>query len=72
MCRVAIYDKNIYIDGGSSFVRAIKSIVSPDDHQGFIFRLTCSYPELTEDHVLTSAYVKIFGTDTKNAVNKNV
>ena len=23
--------------------------------QGCIFRLTCSYPELTEDHVLTSA-----------------
>ena len=27
--------------------------------QGCIFRLTCSYPELTKDHVLTSAYVKI-------------
>ena len=26
--------------------------------QGCIFRLTCSHPELTEDHVLTSAYVK--------------
>ena len=26
-----------------------------DDDQGCIFRLTCSHPELTEDHVLTSA-----------------
>ena len=40
--------------------------------QGCIFRLTCSYPELTEDHVLTSEYVKIFGTVTRNAVNKSV
>ena len=40
--------------------------------QGCIFRLTCSYPELTEDHVLTSAYVKIFRTVTRNAVNKCV
>ena len=40
--------------------------------QGFIFRLTCSYPELTEDHVLTSAYVKISRTVTRNAVNKSV
>ena len=42
------------------------------DHQGCIFRLTCSYPELTEDHVLTSEYVKIFRTVTRNAVNKSV
>ena len=28
---------------------------NPPCHQGCIFRLTCSYPELTEDHVLTSA-----------------
>ena len=40
--------------------------------QGCIFRLTCSHPELTEDHVLTSAYVKMFRTDTRNAVNKIV
>ena len=39
--------------------------------QGCIFRLTCSYPELTEDHVLTSAYVKIFRIVTRNAVNKS-
>ena len=41
-------------------------------NKGCIFRLTCSYPELTEDHVLTSAYVKIFRTVTRNAVNKSV
>ena len=40
--------------------------------QGCIFRLTCSHGELTEDHVLTSAYVKIFRTVTRNAVNKSV
>ena len=40
--------------------------------QGCIFRLTCSHPELTEDHLLTSAYVKIFRTVTRNAVNKSV
>ena len=40
--------------------------------QGCIFRVTCSYPELTEDHVLTSACVKIFRTVTRNAVNKSV
>merc|ERR1711963_725042 len=42
------------------------------DIQGCIFRLTCSHPELTEDHVVTSAYVKIFRTVTRNAVNKGV
>ena len=40
--------------------------------QGCIFRLTCSYPELTEDHVLTSAYVKFFRTVTRIAVNKSL
>ena len=49
-------------------VHACKSLC----HQGCIFRLTCSHPELTEDHVLTSAYVKIFRTATRNAVNKSV
>ena len=39
--------------------------------QGCIFRLMCSHPELTEDHVLTSAYVKIFRIVTRNAVNKS-
>ena len=40
--------------------------------QGCIFCLTCSYPELTKNHVLTSAFVEIFRTVTKNAVNKSV
>ena len=40
--------------------------------QGCIFPLTCSHRELTEDHVLTIAYVKIFRTVTRNAVNKSV
>ena len=40
--------------------------------QGCISCGTCSYPKLTEDHVLTSAYVKIFRTVTRNAVNKGV
>ena len=39
--------------------------------QGCISCGTCSYPELTEDHVLTSAYVKIFRIVTRNAVNKS-
>ena len=40
-----------------------------DGNQGCISCGTCSYPELTKDHVLTSAYVKIFRTVTRNAVN---
>ena len=40
-------------------------------NQGCISCGTCSYPELTEDHVLTSAYVKIFRIVTRNAVNKS-
>ena len=36
--------------------------------QGCIFCLTCSYLELTKDHVLTSAYVNIFRSVTRNAV----
>ena len=39
---------------------------------GVHFRLSCSHRELTKDHVLTSAYVKIFRTVTRNAVNKSV
>ena len=40
--------------------------------QGCISCGTCSYPKLTEDHVLTSAYVKIFKTVTRNSIDKNV
>ena len=43
-----------------------------DDDQGCISCGMCSYPELTKDHVLTSAYVNIFRTVTRNAVNKSV
>ena len=51
----------------------MKTIAMLDHNdQGCISCLTCSYPELTEDHVLTSAYVKIFRTVTRNAVNKSV
>ena len=39
---------------------------------GVHFRLMCSHRELTKDHVLTSAYVKIFRTVTRNAENKSV
>merc|ERR1712211_76327 len=43
------------------------------DHiQGCISCGPCSCPELTEDHVLPSAYVEIFRTVTRNAVNKSV
>ena len=41
------------------------------EKQGCISCGTCSYPELTEDHVLTSAYVKFFRIVTRNAVNKS-
>ena len=41
-------------------------------NQGCIFRLMCSYRRLTKDHVLTSAYVKIFRTVMRNAANKSV
>ena len=49
-----------------------KNTIRDGVSQGCIFRLTCSHPELTEDHVLTSAYVKFFRTVTRNAVNKSV
>ena len=38
-----------------------KNHVDDDDvDQWCTIRLTCSHPELTKDHVLTSAYVIIF------------
>ena len=40
--------------------------------QGCISCGMCSYPELTKDHSLTSAYVNIFRTVTRNAINKSV
>ena len=62
----------IYIEEIVSFCAII--YLNTNSLQGCIFRLTCSYPELTEDHVLTSAYthVKNFRTVTRNAVNKSV
>ena len=53
-------------------VRGYSKIGNNLYHQRCIFRLTCSHHELTKDHVLTSAYVKIFRTLTRNAVNKSV
>ena len=50
-CATESYDQGDV--NGSKF--RIKSLCW---EQGCIFRLTCSHPELTEDHVLTSAYVK--------------
>ena len=43
-----------------------------DAWQGCIIRLTCSHPEVTVDHVLTIAYVKIFRIVTSYDVNKSV
>ena len=49
-----------------------KKNLKPTHLQGCISCGMCSYPELNKDHVLTSAYVKIFRTVTRNAVNKSV
>ena len=57
--------------------QAIKTVLVGDEimmtcrMQGCISCGTCSYLELTEDHVLTSAYVKIVRIVTINAVNKS-
>ena len=51
---------------------AFDSVCKGPPLQGCISCGTCSYLELTEDHVLTSGYVKIFRTVTRNAVNKSV
>ena len=40
--------------------------------QWCINRVTCSHPELTQDHVLTSAYIRIFLTVATNGVNESV
>ena len=58
--------------GASHAVKILIDVMRQHRDQGCIFRLTCSHPELTEDHVLTSAYVKIFRTVTRNGVNKSV
>ena len=51
---------------GGSFLK-----LADDNKQGCISCEPCSCPELTEDHVLPSAYVEIFRTVTRNAVNKS-
>ena len=56
----------------SSYQFVLKLLIWLTGGQGCISCVTCSYPELTKDHVLTSAYVKIFRTVTRNAVNKSV
>ena len=54
-----------------TFIQESVFLDSSIEGQGCISCGTCSCPELTEDHVLTSAYVKIFRTVTRNAVNKS-
>ena len=51
---------------------AVKRTQRVYEAQGCISCGPCSCPELTEDHVLPSAYVEIFRTVTRNAVNKSV
>ena len=56
------------------FVLWIKfdNFVYYSERQGYINRGTCSQPELTSGHVLSSAYVIIFWAVATNAVNKSV
>ena len=54
------------------FLANKRSVLDVELSQGCISCLTCSFPEQTKDHVLTSAYVNIFRTVTRNAVNKSV
>ena len=50
---------------------ATTNVIKQPTGQGCIFRLTCTQSELTQNHVLTSAYVKFFRIVTRNAVNKS-
>ena len=61
---------HIFVNSSSSSW-APSSFFRHPHHQGCIFRLTCSYPEPTKDHLLISAYVKIFRTVTRNAVKNS-
>ena len=63
-------NQNSKIDNHGSWMSKIHWF--PMLAQGWISCGTCSYLELTEDHVLTSAYVKFFRTVTRSAVNKSV
>ena len=77
--RVNDHDDNIMITELSQMVMVVlfSKITSRNFYfasigeQGCISCGTCSYLELTEDDVLTSAYVKIFRIVTRNAVNKS-
>ena len=67
----ALLLQNIYTTKISLRRNNVWRIVSAKNgkpHQGCIFRLTYSYPELTKDHVLTSAYVEIFRTVTRKCL----
>ena len=68
---IKLMRQNLLTNSASCDLWIMMSITTFTNHQGCIFRLTCSYPELTKDHVLTSAYVKIFRTVTRNAVNNS-
>ena len=46
--------------------------VSTYDYRMINTRLESNHDTMTEDHVLTSANIKIFITLTRNAVNKSV
>ena len=54
------------------FAKSDFYVLAFSPQQGCINRGTCSHAELTLDHVLTSAYVIIFWTVARNAVNKSV
>ena len=71
--RVILFLKTFCFTNAVTAGNAYDGILGPGfSAAGCIFRLTCSHPELTEDHVLTSANVKFFRTVTRNAVNKSV
>ena len=61
-----------YIDQNCIILSYNHTIIIQSYYQGCINRRTCSHPELTQDQVLTSAYVIIFCTVATNAVNKSV
>ena len=63
LCTTNLYCKTYSTEGPS----AVCSMT-----QRCINRGMCSHPELTLDHVLTSAYVIIFWAVARNAVNKSV
>ena len=73
--KIFLYHQDYFVLN-SNLLRSILTLrrvsSSMGNHSGMHFSLDVLPPELTEDHVLTSAYVKFFRTVTKNAVNKSV